>query len=234
MSLLDAVADVFFPPACAACDAVLPGPGAFCDACQALVLDLGDVTCVRCGEPGRFPEDGCERCRAVPPPFARAWAPFEHDGAMARAVHRLKYEDRPDLSRPLGRLLAEASRDTLEAMPGALVPVPLHTSRFRERKFDQAALLAVALAEVTKREVQDAWLLRTRATPRQVGLSDTAREENVAGAFRASDAVRGRDVVLVDDVFTTGATAREAARALLHAGAGRISVLTLARARRGP
>lgn len=233
MSLLDAVADVFFPPACAACDAVLPAPGAFCDACRALVLDVGPLTCRRCGEPGRFPEDGCERCRAVPPPFWRAWAPFEHDGAMARAVHRLKYEDRPDLSRPLGRLLAEAARDVLHEMPGVLVPVPLHPSRFRERKFDQATLLAVALAEVTGRDVQETWLARTRATMRQVGLSDTAREENVAGAFAASDAVRGKDVVLVDDVLTTGATAREAARALLAAGAGRVCVLTLARARRG-
>lgn len=233
MSLLDAVADVFFPPACAACDAVLPAPGAFCDACRALVLDVGTVTCRRCGEPGRFSEDGCERCRALTPPFQRAWAPFEHDGAMARAVHRLKYEDRPDLSRPLGRLLADAARDALDDMPGVLVPVPLHTSRFRERKFDQAALLAVALSEVTKRDVRETWLVRTRATPRQVGLSDTAREENVAGAFVASDAVRGQDVVLIDDVLTTGATVREAARALLHAGAGRISVLTLARARRG-
>lgn len=233
MSLLDAVADVFFPPACAACDAVLPSPGAFCETCAALVLDVGAVTCPRCGEPGRFPEDGCERCRAAAPPFERAWAPFEHDGSMARAVHRLKYEDRPDLSRPLGRLLADAAREVLEAMPGTLVPVPLHTSRFRERKFDQAALLAVALGEVTKRTVEESWLSRTRATPRQVGLSDTEREENVAGAFVASDAARGQNVVLVDDVFTTGATAREAARALLQVGAGRIFVLTLARARRG-
>ncbi len=232
MSLLDAVADVFFPPACAACDAVLPAPGAFCEGCRALVLEVGPVSCARCSEPGRFPEDGCARCRVLPPPFERAWAPFEHDGAMARAVHRLKYEDRPDLSRPLGRLLAAAARDELERLPGALVPVPLHVSRFRERKFDQAALLAVALGEVTGRAVEETWLSRTRATPRQVGLSDTAREENVAGAFLASPAANAQDVVLVDDVFTTGATAKEAARALRQAGARRVWVLTLARARR--
>jgi ComF family protein len=232
MALLDAVADVFLPPACAACDAVLPAPGAFCETCQALVLEVGTVTCARCGEPGRFPEDGCERCRAVPPPFERAWAPFEHDGAMARAVHRLKYEDRPDLSRPLGRLLGQAAAAVLAEMPGALVPVPLHEARFRERKFDQAALLAVALAEVVERPVQEEWLARTRSTPRQVGLSDSERELNVAGAFVGSEAVRGHDVVLVDDVFTTGATAREASRALLRAGARRVYVVTLARAKR--
>jgi ComF family protein len=232
MALLDAIADVFLPPACAACDAVLPAPGAFCEACEALVLEVGPVSCVRCGEPGRFPEAGCERCSARPPPFERAWAPFEHDGAMARAVHRLKYEDRPDLSRPLGRLLAQAAATVLAQMPGALVPVPLHEARFRERKFDQAALLAVALGEVTKRPVQEGWLARTRSTPRQVGLSDSEREQNVAGAFRASAAVAGQSVVLVDDVFTTGATAREASRALLDAGATSVFVVTLARARR--
>ncbi|MCC6337952.1 MAG: ComF family protein [Myxococcales bacterium] len=233
MSLSDAVADVFFPPACAACDEVLPAPGAFCEDCRALVLEVGDVHCPRCGEPGRFPEDGCPRCRALPPPFTRAFAPFEHDGAMARAVHRFKYEDRPDLARPLGRLLAASAQRALSSMPGPFIPLPLHVSRFRERKFDQAALLCVALAEVLRRPVEDAWLSRTRATPRQVGLSDVQREENVAGAFLAAPAVRGQSVVLVDDVLTTGATAREAARALLHAGAERVFVLTLARARRG-
>lgn len=232
MSLSDAIADVFFPPACAACDEVLPAPGAFCEACRALLLDVGDVSCARCGEPGRFPEDGCPRCRARPPPFARAFAPFEHDGAMARAIHRLKYEDRPDLARPLGRLLASAAERVLAAMPGALVPVPLHESRFRERKFDQAALLAVAVAEVVQRPVEDTWLSRTRATPRQVGLSEAQREDNVSGAFAAAPAVRAQSVVLVDDVFTTGATAREAARALTLAGAERVFVLTLARAKR--
>lgn len=227
---LDAMVDVLLPPACTVCDAVLPAAGAFCDDCAAEVLELPTVHCARCAEPGAFPGAQCERCRAGVP-WDRAWAPFEHEGAVARAIHRFKYEDRSDLSRPLGLLLAATAKRELEAMPGALVPLPLHEARFRARKFDQAALLATTLATATARPLELGWLSRVRDTPRQVGLSEAERERNVQGAFAASSAVQGRDVVLLDDVLTSGATAREATRVLREAGAAKVFVLTLARAR---
>lgn len=227
---LDAVVDVLLPPSCAACDVVLPGPTGFCEDCAHEVLELPSVHCHRCAEPGAFSGQQCERCKAGVP-WERAWAPFEHEGSVARAVHRFKYEDRSDLSRPLGLLLAATAKEALVSMPGALVPLPLHEARFRERKFDQAALLTAVLAQRTGREVKAHWLSRTRDTRRQVGLSEGEREANVRGAFLAPAEVSGQEVVLVDDVFTSGATAREAARALIAAGAARVFVLTLARAR---
>lgn len=227
---VDAVVDVVLPPACTVCDVVLPAPGAFCEDCAHEVLELPTVHCSRCAEPGAFDGGVCERCRAGVP-WAKAWAPFEHEGAVARAIHRFKYEDRSDLSRPLGMVLAASAREVLAEMPGAVVPLPLHESRFRERKFDQAALLARTVSMEAARPLELEWLTRVRATPRQVGLSEAQREANVRGAFVASAAVKGHDVVLIDDVLTSGATAREAVRVLREAGAARVSVLTLARAR---
>lgn len=229
----DALLEVFFPPACVGCGEVLPGRGFFCEACEALLDETPDAGCARCSEPGRFDGGLCPRCAARPPPFARAFAPYEHDGAVARAIHRFKYEDQPDLARPLAGLLALKARGFLERAAGAAVcPIPLHAQRFRDRKYDQATLLAAELAKVTKRPLRDGWLERTRATRRQVGLPEDAREANVRGAFAARPEAKGQAVVLVDDVYTTGATAAEATRALLAAGAREVWVLTLARARR--
>jgi ComF family protein len=227
----DAVVDVLLPPSCAACDVVLPGPIGFCEDCAHEVLELPSVHCRRCAEPGAFTDQLCASCGAGGVPWEKAWAPFEHEGSIARAIHRFKYEDRSDLSRPLGLLLAATTKQALGAMPGVLVPLPLHEARFRERKFDQAALLAAVLGQRLGREVKTDWLVRTRDTRRQVGLTELEREENVRGAFKAASEVRGQAVLLIDDVLTSGATAREAARALSAAGAARVFVLTIARAR---
>ena len=226
----DALVDVLLPPSCAACDVVLPAPLGFCEDCAHEVLELPTVHCRRCAEPGAHPGELCTRC-AAGVPWERAWAPFEHEGSVAKAIHRFKYEDRSDLARPLGLLLAATSKEVLVSMPGVLLPLPLHEARFRERKFDQAGLLAAVLAERVGREVKADWRFRTRDTRRQVGLAEGEREANVRGAFTASRAVAGREVVVVDDVLTSGATAREATRALVSAGAARVFVLTLARAR---
>lgn len=129
----------------------------------------------------------------------------------------------------MGKLLNSEARTFLSTAAPVVCAIPLHERRFRERKYDHARLLALALAKRSDRPILQA-LTRHRATERQVGLSEVDRELNVAGAFRASSAVRNQRVLLVDDVFTTGATARAAAAALLEAGADEVQVLTLARA----
>jgi ComF family protein len=229
---MDGLLELLYPPACVACDEVLSGAGFFCEACAAETLETPSPHCRCCSEPGRFPSGRCPRCAARPPPFSGAYAPFEHEGAVARAIHRFKYEQRPDLARPLASLLASHATDFLLGARGVLVPAPLHVRRYRERGYDQATLLAVELSAVLRRPVHDDWLTRTRETARQVGLSEDARDANVRGAFEAARAVQGHEVVLVDDVYTTGSTASEATRQLLEAGASRVAVLTLARQRR--
>lgn len=226
------VAACVLPDACASCDEVLrEAEVAFCSECAQVLLETPSVCCSRCSEPGRFEGGRCVRCRRSRLDFDRAWAPYEHDGVLARAIHRFKYEDRPDLARTLAQLLAQ--RRPPVTTGAVLVPVPLHATRFRTRGFDQAALLAVALAERLALPTSIDGLVRVRPTERQVGLSELQREANLAGAFAVADqALSGKPVVLLDDVFTTGATVREAARVLRQAGASRVEVLTLARARR--
>jgi ComF family protein len=159
-------------------------------------------------------------------------SPFVHEGPLARAIHRFKYEDRPELAPPLAALLAPGASALLSHEPGLLLAVPLHPRRFAQRKFDQAELLTRSLAKELGVPEAPSVLRRVRPTSRQVGLSPKAREDNLRGAFIAAQGAHGLRLTLVDDVYTTGATARAAARALLDAGAAQVTVLTLARAYR--
>ena len=171
------------------------------------------------------------RAIAEPPVFGRARAVALYDSVARRLVHRLKYEDRLDLAGVMARMMAASGR-TLIAEAECLVPVPLHRGRLWRRRFNQSALLARAIADATGRPCVATALVRVRATRSQVGLSRAARAENLSGAFRVASAeqhrVRGRRVLLVDDVMTTGATGNAAARALLRGGATSVDLLTFA------
>lgn len=224
----DELGEIFFPPTCLACAEVLPAASFFCEDCVENLERLPPAHCGLCAEPGAFPGGRCPRCAVRPPPFARAFAPFAHDGPIARAIHQFKYEDHPELAPGLARLLlSEITGLFSEAL--VVCAIPLHEARFRERKYDHAQLFARAIARLSRRALVQA-LTRWRATRRQVGLSEAGRELNVAGAFRSSPETKGKRVLLIDDVFTTGATARAAAGALLESGAMSVEVLTLARA----
>lgn len=229
MALADLL-DLLFPPTCLGCAKVLPGRAPFCERCGLEVEPLPEPHCRACAEPGQHLDGLCPRCHLRPPPFARAFAPFVHAGPVSRAVHQLKYEDHPELAAPLGALLARSAQDFLAQAPLDVCPVPLHRSRLRERRYDQAHLLAQALARASGRQLLPDTLVRERATARQVGRSEADREANVRGAFAARRPLRGLRVLLVDDVFTTGATARAAASALREAGASEVQVLCIARA----
>lgn len=222
---LRALLELVYPARCAACgEAVAAEP--FCPTC-AEAVDPVPPGCARCGQPG--PDSPCGGCRAAPPAFDEVRAGGLLGGPLADAIHAFKYRDRPALARPLGAWLAGRA----PLAEGALVvSVPLARRRRIERGYDQAALLADALARAAgaaRRRARGA-LRRVRETPPQVGRSREERARNVAGAFEAGPAVSGRDVVLVDDVVTTGATADAAAAALRRAGARSVVVVALARA----
>ncbi len=154
-----------------------------------------------------------------------------YDDVARGLVHRLKYEDRHDLARPMARMMAGAGRDLI-AQADCIVPVPLHRWRLWRRRFNQAALLARPLADGAGLPFLPHALIRQRATRSQVGLSRAGRAENLSGAFHVPPAeahrLAGLRVLLVDDVRTTGATANAAARALLRGGAASVDLLTFA------
>jgi ComF family protein len=214
---LDFFASLLAPPRCAACDVGVALGAAFCPECAATA----------------------ERARVDDP---RSIAAFVYGGAVARAIVRFKYERRPDLARPLGDLLWRAVEPHAHALAGVaavagvsgivVVPVPLHRVRLAERGFNQAALLARRLAHHLGSPVAPLALERVRDTPRQAALDRRTRLANVAGAFRVRvpARLRGRAVLLVDDVCTTGATLGACARALVEAEAGSVSLAVVARA----
>ena len=184
----------------------------------------------------------CRQCRLASPPFELAVAHGVYQGTMRSLLHLLKYEGLEPIAEDLGKLIAlrvAAISDLPEKM--VVVPVPLFRTRRRERGFNQAELLAQASVRAMRR-LRPAWvgefapgvLARQRATESQAGLSPHQRRRNLRGAFFVSDPtrVRGRDVLLVDDIYTTGATARVCSEALKRAGAARVWVATAARAQR--
>jgi ComF family protein len=221
--------DILFPPACVGCGRVLPVETFFCEGCDGQLERLPRTVCRLCAEPGDFDHATCPRCEVRPPPFAAAFAPFAHEGPLARAIHRFKYEDHPELAPTLAALLRAEAPGFLARPFTAVCALPLHPSRLRERRYDQAELLAGELARLLGLP-RLVLLHRVRPTKRQVGLSESERERNVRGAFEAGAGAQGQDLLLVDDVFTTGATARAAASALLEQGARKVEVVTLARA----
>jgi ComF family protein len=222
-----ATLDLIFPPRCAACGR--PGVD-LCPECVGRFPRLDGSVCPVCGRP-QDRQGRCERCSRQPPAFSSVRSAFHYEGTIRKAIWAFKYNRRPALAEPLAEAMAAALPP-----PGPesalLCPVPLHSERRRERGFNQAALLARGLgARWGMTVVDDGALRRVRATPQQVELDYAGRQLNVQGAFAAQPSlVANRDIVLVDDVCTTGATLDACAKALLAQGARSASAVTLARA----
>jgi ComF family protein len=234
-AVLRAALDAVLPPLCASCRTPLADPGGLCPACWARVSFLAPPWCERLGIPFTYDSGpGVLSMEAIadPPAYGRARAAVRYDDVARDLVHRLKYGDRLDLAAFMGRWMARAGRELLDDAD-ALVPVPLHWRRLWGRRFNQAAALAQAAAEERGIPVLTTALKRRRATVQQVGMSRSARAVNVQGAFEVThegkNSIRGRRLVLVDDVLTSGATVDACTRALLRAGAGNVDVLVFAR-----
>lgn len=238
---------VLFPSDCRICGEPLLNVSRLpvCPECLEGISPIRGKVCSICGERvlssyAEADDDGlirCPVCRRVQRPFARAVAYGSYDDALRELVHLLKYNGVRTAATVLGRMLAQAI-STLEPAftqnPVLLVPVPLYKGKRHQRGFNQAELIARhALKTVPKSKLQlrTDILLRTRDTHSQIGLTSHQRRENLRGAFAVARAeeVTGREILLVDDVYTTGTTVTECARVLCRAGAAQVWVATVAR-----
>jgi glyceraldehyde 3-phosphate dehydrogenase len=233
---MTAALDLVFPALCPVCGVAL-GAGRrdpLCGACWHSIERIAHPGCLRCGAAPFDPEaeatsGTCGSCREVAPAFDYARSAAQYRGPLREALHAFKFRGKRALSRVLGDLVVEVWGASLSEDVAALVPVPLSRDRARERGYNQAELLAARVGARLDIPVQVRWLRRVRATMPQSDLTAAERRVNVRGAFAGAPAVAGRHVIVIDDVFTTGATVEECARVLRAAGAVRVGVLTVAR-----
>ncbi len=233
---------LIYPSQCLDCGAPVEQDGSLCPGCWRDCEFVTGCACARCGVPlpgaasGSEAEDAalsCDDCLVLARPWQRTRAVLVYRSVGRDLVLALKHGDRPDLALPLGAWLAVAAAPLVR--PGmVVVPIPLHPRRLLSRRFNQAALLAAQVARAHGLAHFPTLLQRSRATPAQDHRNYAERHENLRGVLAVSPrhrgALAGREVLLIDDVMASGATVAEAARALIEAGAGPISVAVLARA----
>ena len=238
---LRALWDFILPPNCVVCEASTSGePDPWvCPGCWVSVEFVRPPVCAQCGTPFPAPVEAigtanhrCGRCVLRKPYYERARAVGLYEGTLREIIHAMKYRPVFGLVRPLAELLgAQFDVHWGGRVPDALVPVPLHRLRLRRREFDQAQALASELGRRIGVPVWSETLIRHVSTPSQIGLGAVERRRNIRGAFRVGprQSCEGKSLLLIDDVYTTGATALECARVLRRAGAARVDVYTVAR-----
>jgi ComF family protein len=226
--------DIALPTLCVSCREPVDGEGV-CAECWAKLSFIEPPYCPRLGIPFVYdpgPDLLSMEAIANPPAYHRARAAVRYDEVASTLVHSLKYQDRTDLAPAMGRWMARAGREILDGAD-MLVPVPLHWRRAWHRRYNQSGALGRAIERACGVKLRGDILQRVRRTEQQVGLSRPQRASNVQGAFKVSadrqGEIRGRRVILIDDVLTSGATVDACARALLRARAAQVDVLVFAR-----
>jgi ComF family protein len=227
--------DLVVPAQCLICEALCEQPGGCCGSCWRKIRFISRPFCEITGAPfSTAMGDGVVSASAIsdPPPYERCRSAVIYDENIKSLVIGLKYSDRSDLAPWMAKWMVTAGQELFADKP-MVVPVPLHRFRLFQRRFNQAAELARYICNSTGLEFRPVILQRSRKTNQQVGLSGQQRERNVRGAFRVPPnkkmELTGRRVLLIDDVYTSGATVKAATRALIRAGAYAVDVLTFAR-----
>jgi ComF family protein len=233
---LSAGVDLFLPPACLLCGDLLPpgfDPREFCAECQATMPPLGRSHCSCCSQPfpGTSSQHLCATCLQRPPAFSIAHAACSYQERIKDAIHQLKYRNQVNLAQPLGKLLGKAL-ETAEVSfkPDCIIPVPLHPGRLKQRGYNQALEISRPLARKMQVPIDTTLLQRTLKTPPQQGLTAAERRSNLRNAFIVTSTTSARNILLVDDVMTTGETVRECCRVLMKNNISEVQVAVIGRA----
>jgi ComF family protein len=235
MQALGRAADLIWPPRSLLSEKILSRPGAIEPDLWSRLVFLSSPCCARCGFPFETDEAEdalCGACAAKAPAYYRARAVLAYDEVSRVLVLDLKHGGRRD-GLPVFAAWMNSAAGDLVAEADLIAPTPLHWRRLAARRFNQSAWLAQGLSKLSGKKIAYGALIRRKAAKSQAGLDADQRRRNVAGAFRVSPSgrklIEGKNILLIDDVFTTGATAEACARALKRGGAARTDVLTLAR-----
>jgi len=235
--IVSGLADILFPPKCPACETVLTHDREypFCPECLSTISFTASPLCTSCGLPFTETEGAnhlCEDCILSKPPFSIARSLGKYESALLDTIHLFKYHGKISVGEDLGRMMAKACYDSIEIENYSLIiPVPLHPKRLREREFNQSLILARQISKKFSIPLDFIALRRKIRTEAQVNLSGRQRMANVRSAFEVADRSRieGKKILLIDDVYTTGSTAKECSKILMKSGAKEVAVLTLAR-----
>ncbi|MEZ5692041.1 MAG: ComF family protein [Rickettsiales bacterium] len=227
--------NIIFPPQCLICKNIVSENGTLCLDCWQQIRFISDPICEKCGTSFEYDMGNnalCAGCIHDEPKYTRARAAFCYDEHSHKLITRLKYSDQTQLAITYSNWLINAGKEFIE-VSDIVTPVPLHYLRFIGRRFNQSALLASNLASKTNISYLPDLLKRKRYTKPQTGLTKKQREKNVRNAFLVNEhyikSVKNKNILLIDDVFTTGSTINQCSKSLLKAGASQVNVLTLAR-----
>lgn len=237
--LFNALLDVLLPPICHICHSFIPNAGKIhiCKLCLEKLSPITSPICTICGIPfiGVGNNHFCGNCVANPPDFDNARGAFIYDGVLRDLIHSFKYNNLSHLRYPLANLMLINLNDFIQLEhPEIIIPVPLHSSRLRQRGFNQSVLLGQTISKELHLPILPDTLIRIRRTNPQVELSGIERKTNVKDAFAVKYAKRieGKRILLIDDVMTTGSTMNECAKELKNAGASKVIAVTVARTTR--
>jgi ComF family protein len=231
--------DIIYPPQCLSCRVLVGAKGNLCPTCWENIQFIADPQCDSCGVPFELDSGRnilCGQCIAKPPSYAKARAVFRYDDASRDLITGFKYSDKIYSSDDFARWMIRVGKEIIESSD-LIIPVPLHRIRLFTRRYNQAALLAYSIAKHCGLPVYTNMLLRKKHTAPQASLTFKQRLINVRGAFVVNqkyiDTIADKNIILIDDVMTTGATIETCAKVLVKAGAASVNILTMARTVKG-
>ncbi len=229
--MLENIKDIIFPPRCAVCDAVIPpGQKGICSTCRVKLSYISEPRCLKCGkEIEDEAEEYCDDCSKTKRSYEQGFPLFNYVPPLSDAITRLKYHGRQEYAAVYGReMAAEYGKIFKRLGVECFVPVPLHSKRLKKRGYNQAALIAAAISKETGIPVNEKLLVRSKNTAPQKELNDTDREKNLLSAFATTDTIIPGVAMLVDDIYTTGATIEGCTKVLLAAGVNKVYYTSVA------